>query len=157
MSVLVIQGPHRFTASESSSVARVLEGLSQRVANAGSMLEIVRCTSASGLVRCLRRARARDVDFVLVDGGELDALDCARHQSEIRHAIDALRAPYVEVHGRDGCDLESRIHPTHVALAILVMSRDLARSYTLAVGIAIRRLARASRTAHSTPDIVAEY
>lgn len=143
MSVLVIQGPHRTEGVRAALATPLFDAFAQRVRKVGSALELASCNSAGGLVRCLRRARDQRVEVVLVDSGELDALDCARHEAQLRQALDALSAPYIEIHDQHGCDLEGRVRPAHFALAIVVMSRDLAKGYTVGMGIALRRLTRA--------------
>lgn len=144
MSVLVIQGPHRAAPTDVPASPRDFDLLAEKVRKAGRVMEVLRCASAAGMVRCLTQARAPRVDIVLLDGGELDALDCARHQRPLRAALDQLTVPYIELHDDAGRDLESRVRPTHCALAVIVMSHDLARSYAVGLGIALRRLTRTS-------------
>lgn len=152
MSVLVIQGPHRAATAEASLPSRMFETLAEKVRKAGSVLEVARCASAAGMVRCLTQARASGVDIVLLDGGELEALDCARHEDRLRAALDQLAAPYIELHDDAGRDLESRVRPTHCALAVIVMSHDLARSYAVGMGIALRRLAKTAANDAALPS-----
>lgn len=151
MSVLLIQGPHRHSPADATFAQSVVEGIALKFRSIGSTLEVARCASAADLVRCLKRARDPKVDVVLVDSGELNSLDCARHEKEIRDALDTLSAPYIEIHDRAGCDLEGRVRPSHFALAIVVMTRDLAKGYAVAMGIALRRLRRSTGPTSSDP------
>jgi 3-dehydroquinate dehydratase len=150
MSVLVIQGP-RALPGQSALPATLLEGLALKIRAIGSIMEVVRCGSAAGLAQCLRQARRNSVEMVLVDSGGIDALDCARHEGEIRQALNSLEAPYIEIHERSGCDLETRVRPTHAATTIVVATRGLASGYSIAVGIVLRRLARRQVAAFPDP------
>jgi|GEM_PF-954084 len=140
MSVLLIQGPRRPPATQSHVPPDLLRELAVKIRHLGSSLCVSTCDSATGLARCLRQSRANGVDVVLLDSGGLDALDCARHELDLRDALNDLGAPYIEIHDRSGCDLESRVRASHFASAIIVATRDITQGYAIAFGMVLRRM-----------------
>lgn len=88
---------------------------------------------------------------MLLDSGDLAADDCARHAAELRSALDGLDAPYIEVHDHVEQELECRVRPAHPALAIIVMTRDLAKSYAISLEIALKRKSTSSSEGGGRP------
>ena len=48
--------------------------------------------------------------------------------------------PYIEVHDDSGATLEPKIRPRTSSIATIIINGDLATSYRIALGIALRRL-----------------
>ncbi|MEH6421842.1 hypothetical protein [Pseudomonas sp. CGJS7] len=139
MSIVIVQGIH----SDSAPLgADFYAGLCALAAAVGRRLEIRPCASLREFVAQLRSARSARAEFVLLDPGELAAQTLARPEA-VRRALDQLPGAYIEVHDRSATTLDERLHAHALPMATIVINGDLAASYRIALGIALRRLGRA--------------
>lgn len=137
MTILIIQGPH---PTQSRLGGELLQSLQQRVCAAGRTLELCYCLNLREFVARVRTARSRTTEFALLDPGALADEAQAHPDAELRAALDELTAPYIEVHDGSSTALEPKLHPHNAPLATVIINGDLATSYRIALGIALRRL-----------------
>ncbi|MFQ6311918.1 hypothetical protein [Lysobacter capsici] len=131
MSILILQGRHLSSQPLQSHFLLELRGLAAAV---GRNLELRPCAS-------LRAARRRRSEFVLLDPGEL-APHALAEPKALRQALEELPSAYIEVHDASATTLDGRLHAHAPPLATIVINGDLAMSYRIALGIALRRLSR---------------
>lgn len=132
MSILVIQGPHRDVPA--IAVAARLGGAH------GARVVPVACADAAQIVARLQQGAHDDTELVLLDSGELPAMDLADQGAHLRGALDALGRPYIEVHDASAQALEPLLQPRHAPLLTVIVNGALADSYAIALGVAARRL-----------------
>ena len=129
MSILILQGRHPAAPPLQSQLLTELRRLAQAV---GRHLELRPCADLRELIGSLRAARRRGCEFVLLDPGELAP-----------QALDELPSDYIEVHADSATTLDERLRARAAPIATIVINGDLAASYRLGLGIALRRLGRA--------------
>jgi len=79
---------------------------------------------------------------MLLDPGDLAEEARAHPEAGLDDALDELASPYVEVHDDSGAAMQ-RTDGRHAApLATIIINGDLATSYRIALGIALRCLAK---------------
>lgn len=136
MSILIVQGPH----AEGHAVGGdFIAALQRAVQAAGHTLAVCSCGGLKDLVRSIRALRAGDTEFVVFDPGELAGQLRALPGGGLHEALDALPSPYIEIHDDSGAALAAP--ERHGPLATIVINGDLAASYRIAMGIALRQLA----------------
>lgn len=138
VSILILQGRHPASTPLPSPFLLELRRLAQAV---GRNLELRPCASVRELVGSLRAARRRRSEFVLLDPGEL-APQALAEPEPLRQALDELPSAYIEVHERSATTLDDRLRAHAAPLATIVINGDLAASYRIGLGIALRRLGR---------------
>ncbi|MBN7137410.1 hypothetical protein A7A76_22110 [Lysobacter enzymogenes] len=138
MSILILHGRHPACAPLPANFLLELRRLAQAV---GRNLELRPCASVRELVGSLRAARRRSSEFVLLDPGELTPQALAEPEP-LRQALGELPSAYIEVHERSATTLDDRLRAHAAPLATIVINGDLAASYRIALGIALRRLGR---------------
>lgn len=138
VTILIVRGPHHLDDPWGGELATTFESL---VRGAGQVLSVCACSGLRELVAQVRAARAKDTRFVLLDPGDL-AEEARKHpEAGLDDALGELASPYVEVHDDSGAALQ-RSDGRHAApLATIIINGDLAASYRIALGIALRRLA----------------
>ncbi|WP_114238757.1 hypothetical protein [Dyella sp. C9] len=138
MTILIVQGPH---AGHRPLGEEIAGGLRQLARKAGHALAISRCEGLRELVGSIRAARQRHAEFMLIDPGTLAEEARAHPEEGLQEALAELDSPYIDVHD----DTDTALHvapPQHGApIATIVINGDLATSYRIALGIALRRLA----------------
>lgn len=139
MSILILQGRHPAALPLQSRRLTELRRLAQAV---GRHLELRPCADLRELIGSLRAARRRGCEFVLLDPGEL-APQALASPEPLRQALDELPSDYIEVHADSATTLDERLRARAAPIATIVINGDLAASYRLALGIALRRLGRA--------------
>ncbi|MGO4259937.1 hypothetical protein [Lysobacter sp. TAB13] len=138
MSIVIVQGAH----SDSAPLgADFYAGLRRLAAAVGRRLDVRPCASLREFVAQLGSARAGNAEFVLIDPGELASQALAQPEP-LRQALDALPSAYIEVHDGSATTLDERLRAHAAPMATIVINRDLAASYRIALGIALRRLGR---------------
>lgn len=105
-------------------------------------LELAACDSLDALLHCLASERAQRAELVLLESCELDRAQCACCGPALRQALDALRAPYIELHDRADQGWEDWLRPRHAALAVVAIRDDRRARYAMALAIAQRTCAR---------------
>ncbi|MET0290365.1 MAG: hypothetical protein ABW178_12115 [Pseudoxanthomonas sp.] len=135
MSILVIQGPGLAGDAAMSSLLSV---------TAHDHLDIAACDSLEALLRCLASERARSAALVLLESCELDQAQCTCCGPALRDALDALPAPYIELHDCAHQGWEDWLQPRHAALAVVAIRDDRRARYAMALAIAQRACARLS-------------
>lgn len=138
MSIVIVHGAH---PGAGPLGAEFYAGLCRLAASVGRHLDVRPCASLREFVAQLGRARKDEAEFVLIDPGELTPQALA-HPEALREALDALPSAYIEVHDASASTLDERLHAHAPPMATIVINGDLAASYRLALGIALRRLAR---------------
>jgi 3-dehydroquinate dehydratase-2 len=139
VTILILQGPHATGGFRGADVSTSLQATAQA---AGRSLSVCTCSELRELVAHVRAASGQDTEFMLLDPGDLTEDARAHPEEGLEDALSQLVSPYVEVHDDSGATLESidgsrRSGP----LATIVIHGDLAASYRIAMGIALRRLA----------------
>lgn len=144
MCILIIQGPHRAAPDRRAETVggETLDALAQRALAAGKAVVVRGIASVREMIDCLRQADNAEMpaEIVLLDPGDLPAMEDAQSASGLRNALNALHAPYIEVHEGSGTALEPRLSPRNGPMATVIINRNLGESYRLALGIALRRL-----------------
>jgi len=130
MSVLILQGPGAHAGT---------------VPCAHHSTQRIRCADIGSLIHSLRAARDADIELVLLDSGAIGREQDRPHWPALRAAIDALPAPYIELHDNTADELQPWLHPQHQPLATVITPGDPARAYAMSVAIATRRLATTSQ------------
>lgn len=115
----------------------VVAALRRAVQAAGHELSVLSCGGMREMAGCIRSLRA-ETEFVVLDPGDLvrQPLDADLHE-----ALDALAAPYIDIHDDSAATLASPDGLHHAPLATIVIQGDLSASYRIAMGIALRQLA----------------
>lgn len=138
VTILILQGPHATGGLLGGDLPTSLESL---VRGAGRVLSVCTCSGLRELVAQIRAAKARDTEFMLLDPGDL-ADEVRDHPEEgLDEALKQLASPYIEVHDDSRATLEWTNSREGAPLATIVINGDLAASYRIAIGIALRRLA----------------
>lgn len=144
MNILILQGSH----SASSGLSRqVLEDLRRASHAAGRTLKLCASTSIRAFIASIRRADPSTSDFVVIDPGDLARDD----PDALRDALESLTVPYAEVHDNSDTVLDLPLRPSALPIATIVINGDLSTSYRIAVGIALRRIARWPRNGIGGP------
>ncbi|MBB6189113.1 hypothetical protein [Rhodanobacter sp. MP7CTX1] len=137
MTIMIIQGPH---ATARSLSAELLSHLQQLARAAGRTLEMCTCGGLREFVARVRAGRSQAVEFMLLDPGELAQQVQAHPEAGLGDALDELATPYIEVHDDSDGALESRDCSHSAPQATIIFNGDLAVSYKIALGIALRQL-----------------
>ncbi|MGH8080251.1 MAG: hypothetical protein ACREP7_06720 [Lysobacter sp.] len=138
MSIVIVQGLH---PGGRPLGVEFYAGLRRLVEAVGRRLDVRPCASLREFVAQLRSARAGHAEFVLIDPGELAAQALAQPVA-LRQALDDLPSAYIEVHDGSATTLDERLRAHAAPMATIVINGDLAASYRIALGIALRRLGR---------------
>lgn len=101
-------------------------------------VDLIHCDSVAALVGGLCLARCQRATLVVVDAGTLPEHDCRLHAASMQRALDALDAPYIELHDRSAQEFAHWAHPRHAALAVFNLDRDAAGRYEMAMAVATR-------------------
>ncbi|MGC1551103.1 MAG: type II 3-dehydroquinate dehydratase [Rhodanobacter sp.] len=133
---MIVQGPHPVADLLSGELLRSLQQLAR---TAGRTLEVCSCSGLRELVAHVRAARSRATEFMLLDPGELGQQVQAHPEAGLHDALDELTAPYIEVHDDSDATLEPGTCSHCAPLATIIINGDLATSYRIALGIALRR------------------
>jgi hypothetical protein len=133
MSILLIQGPG--LAGDAAVPPPVPQPLYAR-------LDLAACDDLDALLACLTSERARCAELVLLESCELDQAQCVCCGPALRDALDALRAPYIELHDCAHQGWEDWLQPRHAALAVVAIRNDRRARYAMALAIAQRACAR---------------
>lgn len=133
MDIVIFQGPH---PAQRRPSAQALSALRSVARAAGRVLRVRACGSLRDFIVSLRRMRGEGA-FVLLDPGEL--AEPMRADPALRDALEAMHAPYVEVHDSSASVLELPLRAPAMPLATIVINGDLCASYRIALGIALRR------------------
>jgi 3-dehydroquinate dehydratase II len=135
VTIAIIQGP---SASAGVLGTDLLADL-QRVARAaGQTLIVFTCSGLKELVANIRAARLSQDNVMLLAPGDL-AQQAEEHPEEgLDDALDQLSKPYIEVHADSDATLGRTHGPHKPAPASVCINGDLATSYRIALGIALR-------------------
>jgi hypothetical protein len=131
MSVFILQGPAPGRAPIPASTQAL-------------PVDLIHCNGVAALVGGLRLARCHGATLVVVDAGTLPQRDCLLHAAAMRQALDALDAPYIELHDRSTQEFAHWARPHHAALAVFNLDHDATGRYAMAMAVATR-LAAAPR------------
>lgn len=137
MAIVIIQGPHSTTQSISDEV---LEHLKQLTRAAGRTLELCTCGGLRDFMARVRATKFQATEFVLLDPADLTPQLYTDADEGLGEALDGMTTPYVEVHGGRSVALESRDCAHGARMATIIVNGDLATSYQIALGVALRRL-----------------
>ncbi|RUL71080.1 hypothetical protein [Dyella choica] len=135
MTIMIVQGPQ----VHAPSLSRELLGqLKQLALAAGRTVEVCTCTGLREFVARVRTARPHSTEFMVLAPGTLAQQSQLHPEAGLGDALDALDMPYVEV--QDG---EASLEPANAsgAVATVVVNGDARTSYSIALGIALKRLA----------------
>lgn len=138
VTILIVQGPHAAAGFLGNDLSMSLQSLARA---AGRVLSVCKCSELRELVDHIRAAKGNDTEFMLLDPGDLVEAARAHPEEGLDEALDQLASPYVEVHDDSGATLEGMDGRRRAPLATIVINGDLATSYRIAMGIALRRLA----------------
>lgn len=135
MTIAIIQGP---SARVGMVGADLLTDL-QRVARAaGQTLVVLTCSGLKELVATIRAIRQSQDNVMLLAPGDL-AQQAEDHPEEgLDDALDELPRPYIEIHTDSDATLGRTHGPHRPAPATVCINGDLATSYRIALGIALR-------------------
>lgn len=135
MTIAIIQGP---SARVGMVGADLLTDL-QRVARAaGQTLVVLTCSGLKELVVTIRAIRQSQDNVMLLAPGDL-AQQAEDHPEEgLDDALDELPRPYIEIHTDSDATLGRTHGPHRPAPATVCINGDLATSYRIALGIALR-------------------
>ncbi|MET1022940.1 MAG: hypothetical protein ABWX87_01395 [Pseudoxanthomonas sp.] len=111
-------------------------------------VDLVHCDSVAALVGGLRLARCHRATLVVVDAGTLPEHDCRLHASAMQQALDALDAPYIELHDRSAQEFVHWARPHHAALAVFNLDHDASGRYAMAMAVATRLASTPRAQAH---------
>jgi 3-dehydroquinate dehydratase-2 len=134
---MIIQGPHAPTRSISSEI---LSHLQQLAHAAGRTLELCSCGGLREFVARVRAVRPYHTEFMLLDPGELAQQVNEHPEAGLGEALDGLLTPYIEVHDDSDDTLEPRDCWHNTPAATIIIHGDLATSYRIGLGIALRQL-----------------
>lgn len=132
MSVLILQGPGARPHGDAPL---------SPVSCGGRATQVIRCADIEALIAGLRAARHVDTELVLLDSGAICGAEHRTRWPALRAALDALAAPYIELHDAAADELAPWVHPNHPPIATIITPGDRARAYALSAAIAARRLA----------------
>ncbi|GLQ90210.1 hypothetical protein GCM10007898_37850 [Dyella flagellata] len=134
---MIVQGPH----AQASSLSRELLGqLKQLALAAGRTVEVCTCVGLREFVARVRTARPHSTEFMVLAPGTLAQQSRLHPEAGLGDALGALGMPYVEV--QDGESLPEQANSfEHGPLATVVVNGDARTSYSIALGIALKRLA----------------
>jgi 3-dehydroquinate dehydratase-2 len=134
---MIIQGPQ---ATARSLSGELLGHLQQLARAAGRTLEMCSCGGLRDFVARVRAGRSQTVEFMLLDPGDLAQQVQAHPEAGLGDALDELSTPYIEVHDDSDGALEPRDCLHSAPLATIIFNGDLAVSYQIALGIALKQL-----------------
>jgi len=106
---------------------------------AGHVLSCQQCDSLPALVRCLQHAHRSQPAWVLIEAAAANEQQWTQHGPALCAALDALRAPYIEIARSDADALDTHLHPQH-APVVLVCGGEREHACQLSLAIAARRL-----------------
>ncbi len=109
--------------------------------HAALSIDLIQCDTLPAMVGGLHLARCQRAPLVVLDPGAWSARDCALHGAALRDALDALDAPYIELHDHSAQEFAHWAHPQHEALAVFNVDRDAAARLTMALAVAARLVA----------------
>ena len=132
MTIVMIQGPDN--AEGRLPIESVQAQLSERAQNAGQVLRHYRCGTEQQLVDRLARIDRGEADIILLDPGH-----CAKSNAPLRHTLNHLQVPYIEVHD-DSFDRPDPVIPAGAGPRVAVVNGYAAQSYTLAMSMALEQL-----------------
>jgi 3-dehydroquinate dehydratase-2 len=136
VTILILQGPHA-----ARSLSGELFGHLQQLARAaGRTLELCPCGGLRDLIARVRAVKPQSNEFMLLDPGDLTQQVRAHPEAGLCAALDGLATPYIEVHDDSDDALESQDRSQRAPLATIIINGDLATSYQIALGIALRQL-----------------
>ena len=138
VTILIVQGPHAAGHVSGGDLSARFESL---VRATGQALSVCTCGGLRELVARVRAAKAEGTDFMLLAPGDLAEEARAHPEAGLDDALEALASPYVEVHDDSGAAVERADGRHGAPLATIVINGDLATSYRIALGIALRQLA----------------
>lgn len=134
---MIVQGPHTPASSLSQELLRQLKQLAWA---AGRTVEVCTCMGLRELVARVRTARPHNTEFMVIAPGTLAQQSQLHPEAGLGDALDALNMPYVEVQDGDASlDVGNPSH--HGPLATVVVNGDARISYSIALNIALKRLA----------------
>ncbi len=133
---MIIQGPHAHGLA-SGELQRNLQPLALA---AGRTLEWFRCHELRDFVACVRSAKRRASEFMLLDPGELGLQAMAHPEAGLGDALDEVDTPYVEVHEDASTELGIQPGQHHAPVATVIINGDIGCSYRIGLGIALRQL-----------------
>ena len=137
MTIMILRGPH---PTGNPFNGELLRSLQQLAREAGRIVEVCACNGLREFIAGLRMASAQSPEFVLLDPGEIAREAQVHPEAGLHDALDALAAPYIEVHD----DSDTAIGPGPcqggAPLATIIINGDLSTSYRIALGIALRQL-----------------
>ncbi len=135
MSIFILQGPAPVHAPIPASTQAL-------------PVDLIHCNSVAALVGGLHLARCQDATLVVVDAGTLPERDCLLHAAAMQYALDALDAPYIELHDRSAQEFAHWARPRHAALAVFNLDHDASGRYAMAMAVATRLAAVPRAQAH---------
>ncbi|TAA25761.1 MULTISPECIES: hypothetical protein [Pseudoxanthomonas] len=101
-------------------------------------IDLIQCDTLPAIVGGLHLARCQRAPLVVLDPGPWSARDRALHAAALRDALDALDAPYIEMHDHSAQEFAHWAHPQHAALAVFNVDRDAPARRTMALAVAAR-------------------
>jgi 3-dehydroquinate dehydratase-2 len=134
---MIIQGPH---APSRSISGEILVPLQQLARAAGRTLELCRCGGLCEFVARVRAVQSHHTEFMLLDPGDLAQQVNEHPESGLGEALDNLATPYIEVHDNSDDTLVPRDCWHNTPAATIIIHGDLATSYRIGLGIALRQL-----------------
>jgi 3-dehydroquinate dehydratase II len=137
LTIMIIQGPH---APARSISGEILGHLQQLAHAAGRTLELCSCGGLREFVARVRAVQSHHTEFMLLDPGDLAQQVNEHPESGLREALDNLAAPYIEVHDDSDDTLVPRDGWHNAPAATVIIQGDLATSYRIGLGIALRQL-----------------
>ncbi|RAO75713.1 type II 3-dehydroquinate dehydratase [Dyella jiangningensis] len=138
MTILIVQGPHTAGHFAGGDLSARFDSLMRA---AGQDMSVCTCGGLRELVARVREAKAEGAEFMLLAPGNLAEEARAHPEAGLDEALEALASPYVEVHDDSGAVVERADGRHGAPLATIVINGDLATSYRIALGIALRQLA----------------
>jgi 3-dehydroquinate dehydratase II len=134
---MIIQGPHASARSISSDILSHLQPLARA---AGRTLELCRCAGLREFVARIKAVRPHHTEFMLLDPGDLAQQVNEHPDAGLGEALDNLATPYIEVHDDTDDTLQPRDGWHNAPAATIIIHGDLAASYRIGLGIALRQL-----------------
>ncbi|MFC5743713.1 type II 3-dehydroquinate dehydratase [Dyella tabacisoli] len=136
MTIMIIQGPHASAGSLGNDLLSHLQSLAHA---AGRTLELCTCGGLRDFVARVRAVKPT-TEFMLLDPGDLAQQVQVHPEAGLGDALDKLATPYIEVHDDSDAALEPRDSSHGAPVATIIINGDLATSYQIALGIALRQL-----------------
>lgn len=137
MSILIIQGPGPASTRLDAHVAADLWRTAWRL---NHELRFEACADIDALASRLRGPSAAASDFVMLEPGSLSSSSASSREA-LRAALEALRAPLVEVCARSGDALDFQLSARRQPVATIIIDGDPRSRFRVALCVALRRLA----------------